>query len=66
MFCEFYLIVTSGHGFKLWKQPLAKMWGKVAYNKPLWFSLFPYPAHSGGFSVRGCPLGLSHCDYRNV
>ncbi|KAK4350557.1 hypothetical protein RND71_029870 [Anisodus tanguticus] len=36
--------MTWSHGFKPWKQPLAEMQGKAAYNRPLWSG---HPAHNG-------------------
>ncbi|KAM3341946.1 hypothetical protein P3S68_026912 [Capsicum galapagoense] len=46
----------GGHGFTPWKQPLAEIQGKVAYDKPLWWGPSPDTAHSGSFSESGCPL----------
>ncbi|XP_009801234.1 mitochondrial import inner membrane translocase subunit TIM22-4 isoform X1 [Nicotiana tabacum] len=46
------LSARGGQGFEPWKQPLAKMQGKVAYNRPLWFSPSPDLAHSGSLVHR--------------
>lgn len=46
----------SCQGFKPCKQPLAKMQGKTAYNRPLWSGPFPNLAHSGSFSAPGSPF----------
>ncbi|KAF3633261.1 hypothetical protein FXO37_27107 [Capsicum annuum] len=43
----------GGHGFKPWKQPLAKMQGKAAYDTPLWWDPSLDSAHSGSFSAPG-------------
>ncbi|PHT88096.1 ABC transporter A family member 2 [Capsicum annuum] len=48
----------GGHGFKPWKQPLAEMQGKAAYNTPLWWGPSLDTAHSGSFSAPDCPFIL--------
>lgn len=44
-----------GHGFKHWKQTLAKMWGKVAYNKFMRFGPSLNPTDSKSFSATRYP-----------
>ncbi|PHT60832.1 hypothetical protein T459_35316 [Capsicum annuum] len=48
--------LAGGHKFKSWKQPLAEMQGKAAYNTPLWWGPSPDPAHSWSFSAPDCPF----------
>ncbi|KAF3674589.1 putative peptidyl-prolyl cis-trans isomerase FKBP17-1, chloroplastic-like [Capsicum annuum] len=48
-------ISERGHGFNPWKQPLAEMQGKAAYDTPLWWGPSPDTAHSGSLSAPGCP-----------
>lgn len=38
-----YVQSQEGHGFEPWKQPVAEMHDKAAYNLPLWFSPFTDP-----------------------
>ncbi|KAF3659360.1 putative protein FAR-RED IMPAIRED RESPONSE 1-like [Capsicum annuum] len=55
--------MIGGHGFKPWKQPLAEMQGKAAYDTPLWWGPSPDTAHSGSFSAPGCPFFyLTQCE----
>ncbi|KAF3677049.1 Tobamovirus multiplication protein 3 [Capsicum annuum] len=51
-----YGTTLRGHGFKPWKQPLAEMQGKAAYDIPLWWGPSPDTAHSGSFSESGYPF----------
>ncbi|KAF3666857.1 hypothetical protein FXO37_10333 [Capsicum annuum] len=45
-----------GHGFKPWKQPLAEIQGKAAYDTPLWWGPSSDTTLSGSFSAPGCPI----------
>ncbi|KAF3671397.1 putative phosphoglucomutase, cytoplasmic [Capsicum annuum] len=45
-----------GHEFKRWKQPLAEMQGKAAYNTSLWWGPSPDRAHSRSFDTPDCPF----------
>ncbi|KAF3684886.1 putative transcription factor GAMYB-like isoform X1 [Capsicum annuum] len=47
--------LRGGHGSKPWKQPLAEMQGKTAYNRPLWLGPSPDLEHHGSFSATDCP-----------
>lgn len=47
-----------GHGFKVWKQPLAEMRGKATYNRTLWFSDSLDLTHSGSCNAPGCRVSL--------
>ncbi|XP_070055619.1 two pore potassium channel a-like isoform X4 [Nicotiana tomentosiformis] len=47
------------HGFEPWKQPLAEMQGKTAYNRPLWSSPSLDPAHSGSLVHRAALYSYS-------
>ncbi|PHU06047.1 putative Myb family transcription factor [Capsicum chinense] len=53
---ERVLLLKRGHGFKPWKQPLAEMQGKAAYDTPLWWGPSPDTAHSGSVSAPGFPF----------
>jgi hypothetical protein len=46
----------GGHGFKSWKQTLAKIAGKGCVQRPQVVRPFSGPAQSGSFMHWGCPL----------
>ncbi|KAK4343415.1 hypothetical protein RND71_036509 [Anisodus tanguticus] len=60
--------ISSSLVIPLWKQQLAEMQGKAAYNRSLWSGPSPDPAHSGSLVHRAAiildiPLSISSLHY---